>query len=162
MGSNSAEFLAGIGVGKLVILVKKGGDASKTRQAAECLKETLEQAGKNTVDDIANAADDVVDLGKNAKPKGGTYKLKDPETGRVRRTGRTNDLDRRMAEHRSDLKTKDLKFEVDRRTDNYAQQRGREQIIYDQHPGADLNKNRPIDPRNPNKKKYMDAAKEIE
>jgi len=91
-----------------------------------------------------------------------SYKLKDPETRQVRRTGRTNDLNSRRGDHKRAPETKDLDFEVDRRTDNYAQQRGREQTIYDQHPEADLNKRRPISPRNPNRSKYMDAAKEIE
>ena len=53
-------------------------------------------------------------------------------------------------------------FEVDRRTDDYAQQRGREQVIYDQHPEADLNRQRPISPRNKNCKKYLDAAKKVD
>lgn len=57
-------------------------------------------------------------------PKGGTYKLKDPnQEMRVRRTGRTKDLEQRKGQHGRDPETKDLKFEVDRRTDEYAAQR---------------------------------------
>lgn len=48
-----------------------------------------------------------------------------------------------------------LSTEVDRRTDSYPAQRGREQIIYDQHPEADLNFRRPIDPNNPRFDEYM-------
>ncbi|MGK3998679.1 RHS repeat domain-containing protein [Sorangium sp. So ce1024] len=88
-------------------------------------------------------------------PKGGTYKLRDPETGQVRRTGRTNDLRRREGEHGRDPETKDLEFEVDRRTDSYPAQRGREQRIYDQHPEADMNRRRPISPTNPRREEYL-------
>ncbi|WP_437731191.1 RHS repeat-associated core domain-containing protein [Sorangium sp. So ce1335] len=87
--------------------------------------------------------------------KGGTYKLRDPETGQVRRTGRTNDLRRREGEHGRDPETKDLEFEVDRRTDSYPAQRGREQRIYDQHPEADMNRRRPISPTNPRREEYL-------
>jgi len=80
--------------------------------------------------------------------------LRDPETDQVRRTGRSNDLDRRAGEHGRDSNTKDLDFEVDRRTDSYPAQRGREQRIYDQHPEADLNKRRGISPTNPRREEY--------
>lgn len=54
-----------------------------------------------------------------------------------------------------------LDFEPDRRTDDYDQQRGREQVIHD-HYSPPLNKVRPINPKNKNYKKYMDAAKKVE
>ena len=63
--------------------------------------------------------------------RGGTYLLRDPETEQVMRTGRTKDLERRAREHRRDYETADFVFEVDRRTDVYAQQRGREQILHE-------------------------------
>ncbi len=66
-----------------------------------------------------------------------------------------------MADHARDAKTKDLKFEVDRRTDVYAEQRGREQVIHDAHKPP-LNRINPIDPRNPNRQNYLDAAKRLE
>jgi len=99
-------------------------------------------------------------------PKGGTYKLKDVD-GNVERTGRTNDLKRRQGEHRRDSNTKDLEFEVDRRTDDYAAQRGREQDIYDQHPEArvengGLNKNKPISDRNPKRDEYLEAGRKLD
>lgn len=96
---------------------------------------------------------------KNAK--GGTYKLRDPETGQVRRTGKTNDLNRRQGEHRRGNDTKDLEFEVDRRSDNEVARRGREQIIHDQHPEADLNKRNPISPNNPRRDEYLDAGRKL-
>ena len=48
-------------------------------------------------------------------------------------------------------------------TDNYAEQRGLEQIVYDKNPQAmasngGLNKVRPISPKNKNRESYMDAA----
>jgi hypothetical protein len=52
--------------------------------------------------------------------KGGTYVLKDAE-GTVVKTGRTNNLARREAEH--GRKHPDKTFEVDKRTDSRAAQR---------------------------------------
>jgi hypothetical protein len=52
------------------------------------------------------------------RPRGGTYVLKDPKTGRVVRSGRTSDLERRRAEHARDQELKDYEFEEDARTDN--------------------------------------------
>lgn len=88
-------------------------------------------------------------------PRGGTYVLRDPETDQVRRTGRSNDLRRREGEHGRHPETRDLNFEIDRRTDSRAAQRGREQRIYDAHPEADLNRLRPISPRNPRREEYL-------
>jgi RHS repeat-associated protein len=93
--------------------------------------------------------------------RGGTYKLTDPKTGEVVRTGRTNDLARRQGEHARDPKTKGLDFEVDRRTDVYAEQRGREQMLHNQHKPP-LNKVNPVSPRNPRRQDYLDAANNLE
>lgn len=96
---------------------------------------------------------------------GGTYKLLD-DAGNVSRTGRTNDLLRRQTEHARSPETKNLRFKVDQKTDDYAQQRGREQIIHDQHPEAriengGLNKQNPISKGNPNRQDYLDSAKDL-
>ncbi|CAM2008762.1 polymorphic toxin-type HINT domain-containing protein [Acanthopleuribacter pedis] len=96
-----------------------------------------------------------------ASPKGGTYTLRDPRTGEVRRTGQTNNLKRREKEHGRGNETKDLVFKVDKTSDDKAARRGREQIIYDKHPEADLNKRRPISPKNPRKKEYMEKGQEL-
>jgi len=92
------------------------------------------------------------------RPRGGTYLLKDPATGEVMRTGRTSDLASRRGDHRRDPATSSLAFEVDIRTDNYAVQRGREQMLHDQHQPP-LNIIRPIDLRNPRLESYLDAAR---
>jgi Pretoxin HINT domain len=93
--------------------------------------------------------------------RGGTYKLVDPETGQVMRTGRSKNLDTRKGQHRRDPAHKDLDFEVDRRTDDYAQQRGREQVIHDTY-DPPLDKIEPISPTNPHRGEYLDAAKDVE
>jgi hypothetical protein len=93
--------------------------------------------------------------------KGETYLLKDPLTGRVMRTGRTNDLHRRELEHGRQPETTNLDFELDRRTDDYAQQRGREQILHDRY-NPPLNRIRPISLKSRNLQKYLDAAKDLE
>ena len=54
--------------------------------------------------------------------------------GTVARTGRTNNLARREAEH--GRANPDKTFAVDKRTDSKAAQRGREQDLHDQNPSA--------------------------
>ena len=113
---------------------------------------------RETMNSLMSSEDSGAGTGSGAGPpaaKGGTYKLKDPETGAVRRTGRTNDLARREGEHGRAPETRDLDFEVDKRTDSYAAQRGREQRIWEQHPEADLNRKQPIDPKNPWREEYL-------
>jgi RHS repeat-associated protein len=96
-----------------------------------------------------------------APPRGGTYLQRDAETGAVVRTGRSNNLPRREGEHARDPATRDLEFEVDRRTDDYAAQRGREQIIHDQH-NPPMNRVRPVSPRNPRREEYEKAGKALD
>ncbi|GAB4543525.1 MAG: hypothetical protein Tsb0020_55320 [Haliangiales bacterium] len=55
----------------------------------------------------AKHGDEAVDLARRGSKagdsaRGGTYKLRDPETGEVRRTDRTKDLKRRSDKHRRD------------------------------------------------------------
>lgn len=91
--------------------------------------------------------------------KGGTYRLFD-DANMVMKTGRTKDLARREKE--LGRKHPDLDFKVDKRTDNYAQQRGREEIIYNQqNPAAPLDKIRPINPSNENAARYRKAGKQL-
>ena len=63
--------------------------------------------------------------------KGGVYSLRD-EAGDVVRTGRTSDLAARAAAHFSDPVLGDFQFQVEYRTDVYAEQRVLEQMLYDQ------------------------------
>lgn len=79
------------------------------------------------------------------------YTLTD-EAGSVVRTGRTNDLVRREAEHLRQYGD-DLQFNVAHRVDDYATQRGLEQFMYNQNPtswaaNGGLNKIRPISVNN--------------
>lgn len=90
-------------------------------------------------------------------PDGGVYALRDPETGQVQRTGRSNDLERRRAEHARDPKTEDLVFDPLYRTDDYAEQRGLEDLAHFLH-NPPMNRIRPISPRNRNLQTYRDAA----
>jgi hypothetical protein len=152
--------------------------------AEKIAKEATEKAAKEApalkqVDsvDVDVKLDTAVDP-KVAPPdevaKGGTYKLRDPETGEVKRTGRTKDHERRSAEHgKKGSETEGLEYEVDTRTDDYAEQRGREQVIHDQHPEArhkdhveggtegGLNKKRAVSPDNPRIDEYKEAAERL-
>jgi hypothetical protein len=77
------------------------------------------------------------------------------------RVGRTNDLRRRELEHRRDPVFWKYDFQPDMRTDNYAAQRGREQVLHDLH-RPPLDKINPIDPKNPRRQFYLDAAAKLE
>jgi hypothetical protein len=98
---------------------------------------------------------------RQATPRGGTYTLHDASTDKVMRTGRTKDLERRKGEMLRDPATKDLVFKPDRTTDDYCEQRGREQIIHDLY-RPPLDRINAISSRNPNRKKYLDAAERMD
>ena len=82
--------------------------------------------------------------------------MRDAE-GVVVRTGRTRDLARRQLEHARDPELSRYEFEPVHRTDSYTEQRGLEQILDDQY-NPTLNRIRPINPTNPRRLEYMDAA----
>jgi RHS repeat-associated protein len=88
---------------------------------------------------------------------GGVYLLRSPVTRQVMRIGRTCDIVRREGEHARNPLLKDLIFEAAYRTDSYAEQRGLEQMLYNQY-NPPLNLINPISPSNPNLNNYMDAA----
>ncbi|OJW27600.1 MAG: hypothetical protein BGO49_25350 [Planctomycetales bacterium 71-10] len=88
--------------------------------------------------------------------QGGTYVLRDPETGQIVRSGRTNDLERRETEHAR--RFRDLLFEAFHRTNDYFEQRGLEQWLHDTFKPP-LNRIRGINPRNPNANAYREAAR---
>ena len=74
--------------------------------------------------------------------------------------GRTKDFARRRAEHALDADLKDFKFEIDRHTNNYFAQRGREQIIHVLH-DPPYDKINPIHRLNPLKEIYMAAGRRL-
>ena len=88
--------------------------------------------------------------------KGGTYVLRD-ELENIVRSGRTNNLDRRRNEHFRDPALRDYTFDPVHRTDDYAEQRGLEQILHDTY-NPPLNRINPISPNNPNGQGYSNAA----
>ena len=77
--------------------------------------------------------------------------------GNVMRTGRTNDLVKRKAQHARNPEFEDLVFDPVFRTDNYNEQRGLENLLYYKY-NAPLDKIRAISPKNKNRQKYLDAA----
>jgi RHS repeat-associated protein len=112
------------------------------------------KAGIKQLAELADTASDAI--------KGGTYKLVDKVTGQVRRTGMTNNLQKRAGDHRRGKETGKLEFQIDRKSDDPIARRGREQRIYDKHPEADLNKRRPISPKNPRRDEYLKAGDKLE
>lgn len=88
--------------------------------------------------------------------KGGVYVLKDGNT--IVRTGRTKNLAAREAQLARHPVLGDYKFKAVYHTDDYATQRGLEQILYDLYPKARFNLIRAIRENNPNIEGYMAAA----
>jgi RHS repeat-associated protein len=114
----------------------------------------------------ANAIDSTIDLLSksttiaNNKATGGVYTLVDKETGNVMRAGRTGNFINREAQHARNPILKPFKFNIEYRTNNYAEQRGLEQYIHDMY-NPPLDKINPISPKNPNIDIYMKAAEEF-
>ncbi|MCW5958626.1 MAG: RHS repeat-associated core domain-containing protein [Pyrinomonadaceae bacterium] len=107
------------------------------------------------------AAAGAAKVGKRAEkflPRGGVYVLVDSNTGKVMRGGRTNDLERRMAEHARDPELGKFDFRPKYRTDDYAEQRGLEELLYNKYSNAPFNFRRGISEKNPNRRKYLNAA----
>jgi hypothetical protein len=97
--------------------------------------------------------------------QGGVYTLRD-EAGNVVRTGRTSNLAARALAHANDPVLGEFQFQVEYRTNVYAEQRGLEQMLHDQYPEAQAanggyNMIRGIGPLNPNGPAYMQAAYEF-
>jgi hypothetical protein len=89
---------------------------------------------------------------------GGTYRLVDGTTGATRYTGRATDLSRRRSDWYRDPQKGHLLFRVDRYTDNAIARRGREQILQNVRQ-PDLNRIRAISRTNPNRLRYLNAAR---
>ncbi|MCC6434837.1 MAG: hypothetical protein IT196_07400 [Acidimicrobiales bacterium] len=136
---------------------------SKAAKAADALDSAADTAKIRYADDVIEATNTGVRSLAGAGDElaqGGVYALRDPVTGQVVRTGRTNDLLRRQGEHFRDPALSDFEFEVIARTDVYAQQRGLEQLLHDAYSPA-LNRINPISPTNPNRGSYLNAAEEF-
>lgn len=91
-------------------------------------------------------------------PTGGVYVLVDRKTGQVMRVGQTINLTRREAEHRRDERTQPYEFVPRFYTDSYPTRRGLEQMLHDQY-APPLDRQNPINPRSPRRKKYLAAAR---
>lgn len=97
----------------------------------------------------ASGLDDLITLDVTVvAPSGGVYVLVDPSTGRVMRSGRTNELGRRRLEHARDARSRGFDFEVLYKTDSYPAQRGLEHMVHNKYsPPPD--RIRPVSPKNP-------------
>jgi RHS repeat-associated protein len=94
--------------------------------------------------------------------RGGVYTLRDG-AGNVVRTGRSVNLAARAVAHANDPVLGQFEFQVEYRTDVYAEQRGLEQLLYDEYPGAQAanggyNFIRGISAQNPNGSVYLRAG----
>ncbi|MHB1594941.1 MAG: hypothetical protein ACYCO9_14210 [Streptosporangiaceae bacterium] len=107
-------------------------------------------------------APEAATAGDTAAARGGVYTLRDA-AGNVVRTGRSVNLAARQVAHANDPVLGEFEFQVEYRTNVYAEQRGLEQILYDRYPGAQAanggyNMIRGISPLNPRGPGYMQAA----
>jgi RHS repeat-associated protein len=96
-------------------------------------------------------------VGGDVEPSGGVYKITNPN-GDVVRVGRTQDLTRREGEYYRDPNYIGSIFEPVYRSDDYAEQRGLEQIIFEEYNQPPMNINRPISVRNSKGPIYIQAA----
>ncbi len=97
--------------------------------------------------------------GEGGGPSGGVYEIVDPVTGNIVKTGRTNNFTRRAGEYARAGDTRQYEFRRVHHTDDRAEQPGLEQHVYNRNRGARLNKIRPISRRNPNRGRYLKAAR---
>ena len=95
-------------------------------------------------------------MGGDLAPVGGVYKITNAN-GVVVRVGRTNNLTRRASEHSRNPNLFDLDFRRVYLTDDYATQRGLEQLLYDRY-NPPMNYIRPINKTNRNRTYYKQAA----
>jgi hypothetical protein len=158
----AADALATLGLLFLAAILHRAGDQEKVMPTepkppkepppvVKGWKDFPSTADKTAEDAIAKTA------GQPA-PKGGTYILRDVD-GNVVRTGRTNDLARRAAEHARDPDLQDFEFEQVHSTDNYAEQRGLEHMLNNFY-NAPFDKINAISPNNPNLQTYLNAGKD--
>jgi len=94
--------------------------------------------------------------GESITSKGGIYTITNPD-GAVVRVGRTGNFDAREGQYARDANYFDLKFNEVINSDNYAVQRGMEQILIDEY-NPPMNVYNGISPQNPNAGTYFRAA----
>lgn len=97
--------------------------------------------------------------GEDAKPQGGVYSLSNPR-GQIVRVGHTKNLLARRGQYRRDPNYFDLSFDIEYYINDYATQRGLEQMLYENHTPP-LNIYKPISPSNKNRPAYLRAAIEF-
>ena len=140
-----------IGVASTAMLVLPVGE-----MVGGAIEEALAEGAAEVAPEVAEGSAGV------ASSRGGVYSLRDAE-GNVVRTGRTNNLAARAAAHAKNAVLKQFKFNIEFETDDYATQRGLENVLYNAHPEAQAanggyNMIRAISPSNPNLGKYLQAA----
>lgn len=146
---------------------KAGSTASSVASSAPRLITAARQAAADSAQVTENFSNRAAAANaSNASPaRGGVYSLRD-ENGTVVRTGRSLDLSARRTAHASDPELGGFEFQVEYRTDIYAQQRGLEQVLYERYPSAmskngGYNKIRGISPTNPKGPMYRQAAQQF-
>ena len=98
-------------------------------------------------------------MGGDVTPIGGVYSISNPN-GVVVRVGHTNNFLRRAGQYRRDPNYFDLEFKREYYTDDYATQRGLEQMLYDKYQPP-MNIYRPIRISNRNGPSYLQAASDF-
>jgi predicted GIY-YIG superfamily endonuclease len=155
------KVLAGA-AGKTMSGIKQvGSKAGKLLKGAEDVSKIGDK-----VEDVAKEAERLGSAGESAAKageeaskaaKGGVYTLRD-EGDNVVYVGRSNNLARREGEHALDEVKGKYRFNKEFETDVYAEQRGLEQMVYEEAGAPSLNKILPISMQNKSLGDYLDAA----
>lgn len=106
------------------------------------------------------------EVSSGTAPRGGVYTLRDVETDAVVRSGRSKVMESRRGDHANDPVLGKYQFREEYLTDDYAEQRGLEQYVWDLHPEAQVanggyNYIRAISLTNPRLGEYTQAAQDF-
>jgi len=140
-------------VGELAV----GAGMAAARGAMWVGKALATRAEKAAVEAMEDGAGNVLARSGDKSARGGVYRLVDPETDQIMRTGRTGNLAQREAQHARDRILGRYKFEVVARSDDKLVQRGLEQMAHDFW-DPPLDKINGIRLDNPNRDLYLNAA----
>jgi len=88
------------------------------------------------------------------------YSIREKQTDEVVYVGQSSDLSSRKRQHSKNYPKNDYEFEVEYHTDDYDEQRGLEQYLYDKYQPRN-NRIRPISLRNSKRSLYEDAARKV-
>jgi len=148
-------------------LTKQGGRIAREgadETADQLARRGIKGGGAKNVDNVAGGGSSHGGpplTGRRASGDGGVYHWIDPDTGKVLRTGRSDDMGARERDYYyKDPETyRRLKFKRAHETNDRAEQKGLEEMEFLEH-NPPLNTNHPVSLRNKRRNEYFQAAAE--